>query len=256
MTSKLNTRKIRAFKNKERTLQMLTCYDYQSALMLNETDLDMILVGDSLGNVVLGYETTVSVTLDDMQTFGAAVKRGAKDKFVVVDLPFGSYNTLEQGLESGAKLFRTTQAEALKLEGAFPYQIELIERLTQIGIPVMGHIGLTPQSVHQQGGYYVHGKTHSSSEQLIENAKRLEQAGAFALVLECVEKNTSSIITKELSIPTIGIGSGQDVDGQVLVLNDLLGLGQDKGPGFCTPIANFYEAKRELIQNYLKEARD
>ena len=144
---------------------MLTCYDYQSALMLNETDLDMILVGDSLGNVVLGYETTVSVTLDDMQTFGAAVKRGAKDKFVVVDLPFGSYNTLEQGLESGAKLFRTTQAEALKLEGAFPYQIELIERLTQIGIPVMGHIGLTPQSVHQQGGYYVHGKTHSSSDQ-------------------------------------------------------------------------------------------
>lgn len=256
MNSKLNTRKIRSFKNKEHKLQMLTCYDYQTARMLNETDLDMILVGDSLGNVVLGHETTISVTLNEMEVFGSAVKRGAKDKFVVVDLPFGSYNTLEQGLDNGAKLFRNTQAEALKLEGAFPYQLELIERLTQIGIPVMGHIGLTPQSVHQQGGYYVHGKSNSSSELLIESAKKLEMAGAFALVLECVEEKTAATITDKISIPTIGIGAGKGVDGQVLVLNDLLGLGPDKVPGFCTPIANMYETKKELIQNYLKVGRE
>ncbi|MBC76288.1 MAG: 3-methyl-2-oxobutanoate hydroxymethyltransferase [Halobacteriovoraceae bacterium] len=253
MNSKLNTRKIRSFKSKEQKLQMLTCYDYQTARMLNETELDMILVGDSLGNVVLGYETTISVTLNEMEVFGSAVKRGAKDKFVVVDLPFGSYNTLEQGLDNGAKLFRNTQAEALKLEGAFPYQLELIERLTQVGIPVMGHIGLTPQSVHQQGGYYVHGKSASSSELLIENAKKLEKAGAFALVLECVEEKTATQITNQISIPTIGIGAGKGVDGQVLVINDLLGLGPDKVPGFCTPIANMYQTKKELIQSYLKD---
>ena len=253
MNSKLNTRKIRSFKSKEQKLQMLTCYDYQTARMLNETELDMILVVDSLGNVVLGYETTISVTLNEMEVFGSAVKRGAKDKFVVVDLPFGSYNTLEQGLDNGAKLFRNTQAEALKLEGAFPYQLELIERLTQVGIPVMGHIGLTPQSVHQQGGYYVHGKSASSSELLIENAKKLEKAGAFALVLECVEEKTATQITNQISIPTIGIGAGKGVDGQVLVINDLLGLGPDKVPGFCTPIANMYQTKKELIQSYLKD---
>lgn len=256
MNSKLNTRKIRSFKSKEQKLQMLTCYDYQTARMLNETELDMILVGDSLGNVVLGYETTISVTLNEMEVFGSAVKRGAKDKFVVVDLPFGSYNTLEQGLDNGAKLFRNTQAEALKLEGAFPYQLELIERLTQVGIPVMGHIGLTPQSVHQQGGYYVHGKSASSSELLIENAKKLEKAGAFALVLECVEEKTATQITNQISIPTIGIGAGKGVDGQVLVINDLLGLGPDKVPGFCTPMANMYQTKKELIQSYLKDGSE
>ncbi|MEX1099450.1 MAG: 3-methyl-2-oxobutanoate hydroxymethyltransferase, partial [Bacteriovoracaceae bacterium] len=152
---KRNTRTIKTFKKKEqgRFLQMLTCYDFQTASLLNETELDMILVGDSLGNVVLGYSTTVSVTVNEMNIFGAAVKRGAPKKFVIVDMPFGSYNSVEEGLKNATEIFQRTQAEALKLEGAFPYQLELIERLTQVGIPVMGHIGLTPQSVHQQGGY-------------------------------------------------------------------------------------------------------
>lgn len=249
----LNTRKIRSFKKSKeaRSLQMLTCYDFQSACMLNETKLDLILVGDSLGNVILGYDTTVNVSLNDMITFGGAVKRGAPDKFVVVDLPFGSYNTLEEGLKNATNLFQSTGAQALKLEGAFPYQLELIERLTQIGIPVMGHIGLTPQSVYQQGGYYIHGKTESSSANLIESAKRLEKAGAFAVVLECVEEKTSQTITEELAIPSIGIGSGKNVDGQVLVINDLLKLGPNKPPGFCSPIADLYETKKDLIEKYL-----
>lgn len=173
---KLNTRKIRSFKkvNEGRSLQMLTCYDYQTAKLLDETALDLILVGDSVGNVILGYETTVSVSLDEMITFTSAVKRGAKNKFVIGDMPFGTYNTVQEGLENATKLFQKSAIEAIKLEGAFPHQLELIERLTHIGIPVMGHIGLTPQSVHQQGGYYTHGKTDESANMLMETAKKLE----------------------------------------------------------------------------------
>lgn len=253
---KHNTRTIRKRKrnlnseNASSPLQMLTCYDYQTARILNETNLDLILVGDSLGNVVLGYDTTVSVTATEMKIFASAVRRGAPNKFIVVDLPFGTYNTLEQGLKNATEIFQATGAEAIKLEGAFPYQLELVERLTQIGIPVMGHIGLTPQSVHQQGGYYTHGKTHASSSALEEAAKDLESAGAFALVLECVEAKLAGILTDMLTIPTIGIGSGADTDGQVLVINDLLQMG-DKAPSFCEPIANLRELKQSLIEKYL-----
>jgi len=254
MRKKLNTRKIRSFnKSTEgRFLQMLTCYDFQTAKMLDETDLDIILVGDSLGNVILGYETTVSVSLAEMITFGSAVKRGAKNTFTIVDMPFGTYNTLEEGVKNATELFQKTGAEAIKLEGAFPHQLALIERLTQIGIPVMGHIGLTPQSVHQQGGYYTHGKNDESAKNLMQTAKDLEIAGCFSVVLECIEKTVSSDITKELNIPTIGIGAGQDVDGQVLVINDLFKLGSDYPPSFCTPIADLYNTKKELINKYLK----
>lgn len=250
---KLNTRKIRNFKkqNENRFLNMLTCYDYQTAKLLDETSLDLILVGDSLGNVILGYETTVSVSLEEMIIFTSAVKRGAKNKFVIGDLPFGAYNTVEQGLESATKLFQKSGCEAIKLEGAFPHQLELIERLTHIGIPVMGHIGLTPQSVHQQGGYYTHGKCDDSANQLMDTAKKLEKAGCFSVVLECIEKSVSAAITKELNIPTIGIGAGQEVDGQVLVINDLLKLGSDYPPSFCEPIADLYTLKKDLINQYL-----
>lgn len=249
-------RKFKRFKGKHtkdqagRGLNMLTCYDYQSARMLSETELDMILVGDSLGNVILGYDTTVSVTKEEMIIFGAAVKRGAQNKFVVVDMPFGSYSGLESGVDNAVEIFRSTKAEALKLEGAFPYQLELIERLTQIGIPVMGHIGLTPQSVHQQGGYYTHGKTETSANKLIEDAKNLQAAGVFSIVLECVEQSIAEKITDILDIPTIGIGSGDSTDGQVLVLNDLLGQGES-APGFCKPIANLRKTKIELLEKYL-----
>jgi 3-methyl-2-oxobutanoate hydroxymethyltransferase len=208
---KLNLRDIR--KAKQQKLQVLTCYDFQTATLLNQTDLDMILVGDSVGNVMLGYETTVEVTLNDMETFGKAVRRGAPDKFLILDLPFGTYSTVTQGVHSATRLFQTTKAEAIKLEGAFPYQLKLIERLTQTGIPVMGHIGLTPQSVHQLGGYYTHGKNETSADRLMKEAKALEAAGCFSIVLEMVDEKVATEITKNLSIPTIGIGSGKNTDG-------------------------------------------
>jgi 3-methyl-2-oxobutanoate hydroxymethyltransferase len=246
---KLNLREIR--KSKQKNLQVLTCYDFQTATLLNQTNLDMILVGDSLGNVMLGYETTIEVSLVEMEIFASAVRRGAPDKFLIVDMPFGSYSTIPQGIHSATKLFQKTRAEAVKLEGAFPYQLKLIERLTQTGIPVMGHIGLTPQSVHQLGGYYTHGKNESSSDRLMKEAKALEAAGVFAVVLEMVEESVATEISKAISIPTIGIGSGKKTDGQVLVINDLLKLGPNMPPKFCTPIADLYETKKNLINQYL-----
>jgi 3-methyl-2-oxobutanoate hydroxymethyltransferase len=219
---------------------------------LNQTNLDMILVGDSLGNVMLGYDTTVEVSLTEMEIFASAVRRGAPDKFLIVDMPFGSYSTVTQGIHSATKLFQKTRAEAVKLEGAFPYQLKLIERLTQTGIPVMGHIGLTPQSVHQLGGYFTHGKNETSADRLMKEAKALEAAGAFSIVLEMVEENVATEISKALSIPTIGIGSGKKTDGQVLVINDLLKMGPKTPPKFCIPIADLFETKKELITKYLE----
>ncbi|WP_372651895.1 3-methyl-2-oxobutanoate hydroxymethyltransferase [Halobacteriovorax sp.] len=242
--------------NENKSLQMLTCYDFQSAQMLNETEVDFLLVGDSLGNVMLGYDTTVPVRLEEMKIFSAAVKRGAPNKFIVADLPFGTYSTVEQGIQSATELFQYSQVESVKLEGAFPYQLELIQRLTQIGIPVMGHIGLTPQSVHELGGYYVHGKNEDSAKKLLEAAMNLQKAGVFAVVLECVKEEIATLITNELSIPTIGIGAGNKTDGQVLVLNDLLQLGPNRPPKFCTPIANLFKTKSELITNYLNKNQE
>lgn len=250
---KLDTRKIRAFKKtNEKSLQMLTCYDYQTAQLLNDTELDLILIGDSVGNVVLGYDHTIQVDLETMIIFSKAVKRGSPDKFVIADLPFGTYATLESGLQNAIKLFQQTGVEAVKLEGAYPYECELIQRLTQIGIPVMGHIGLTPQSVHEQGGYYTHGKDSVSQARLMKEALALEAAGCFSIVLEFVEENLAREITEKLKIPTIGIGSGKNTDGQVLVINDLLHMGKKDPPKFCKPIGNVYEFKKKLIEDYLK----
>lgn len=249
---KLDTRKIRKCKGFEHPLQMLTCYDFQTAQLLNETDLDLILVGDSVGNIILGYEHTISVELETMILFTKAVKKGAPDKFVVSDLPFGTYASMESGLKNAIELFQKSGAEALKLEGAFPFELELITRLTQIGIPVMGHIGLTPQSVHEQGGYFTHGKDSDAQARLLKEAQSLEIAGCFAVVLECVEEKLAEKITAKIKIPTIGIGSGKKTDGQVLVINDLLQMGPTAPPKFCQPIANLYQTKKKLINDYLK----
>ncbi len=257
MNSALNTRKIRKRKlhKGKAPMSMLTCYDFQTAQMLSETHIDLLLVGDSLGNVVLGYDTTVEVTLNDMITFGAAVKRGAPHKFTVVDLPFGSYATVEKGLESAIKLMQKTKAEAVKLEGASPTFLELIKRLTEVGIPVMGHIGLTPQSVHEQGGYYTHGKSGDSEARIYKEAMELEKAGCFSIVLEFVDEHLAERISQNLSIPTIGIGSGLKTDGQVLVINDLLKLGPKQPPSFCQPMADLFQIKKEIIEQYLTRFR-
>ena len=239
----------------EPALQMLTCYDYQSARLLDETELDIILVGDSLGNVILGLDNTIPVTLEQMIIFSQAVKRGAQNKFVVTDMPFGTYAHPQEGVRNAIKLFQQGQVEAVKLEGAFPCHLELIRKLTETGIPVMGHIGLTPQSVHQQGGYYIHGKNDRTASQLIDNALALEEAGAFAMVLECVSHSLAEKITSLVSIPTIGIGSGNKTDGQVLVLNDLLKMGPEPLPRFVQPIADLYSTKKQLIEDYLQRQK-
>lgn len=248
---KKTVRSLQRMKNDKNRIQMLTCYDFQTAAVLNQTELDLILVGDSVGNVVLGYDTTVEVSLEEMRIFGAAVRRGAPDKFIVVDMPFGSYATLESGLRNAIHLFQNTKAEALKLEGANPINLELIKRLTETGIAVMGHIGLQPQSVHAQGGYFKHGKEQNDRERLLQESISLQEAGCFAIVLEFVEDSLATEISKKLNIPTIGIGSGVDVDGQVLVINDLLGMGE-QAPGFVKPIANLFQVKKMAIDKYLQ----
>lgn len=245
---------LKSKKNKgAKPLQMLTCYDYQTAKLLSETELDMLLIGDSVGNVILGYDTTVKVTLEEMIIFSSAVKRGAKEKFVVADLPFGSYSTIEKGLDNAITLFQKSGVEAVKLEGASPHNLEFIKRLVETGIPVMGHIGLMPQSVHAQGGYFTHGKNEESKQRLLKEAKDLCDAGVFSIVLECITEDLAEEITNKISVPTIGIGSGKNTDGQVLVINDLLKLGSDYPPSFCEPIADLYAEKKRLIENYLKQ---
>lgn len=250
---KLTTRNLRQMKGQKP--QMLTCYDYQTACVLNETPVDMLLVGDSLGNVMLGFDSTIPVTVPMMELFGQAVRRGAPDKFVIMDMPFGSYATVSQGLRNGSRLFQRTQAEAVKLENANPTELEIIKRLTQIGVAVVGHIGLTPQSVHQMGGYFTHGKDAARAQALREEALRLQDAGCFAVVLECVEEEVARAITQELNIPTIGIGSGSGTDGQVLVTHDLLKMGRETPPKFVNPIANFYEEKKKHLNDYLAKLK-
>lgn len=253
--NKHSTKTIRASKKKEEgsPLSMLTCYDYATAQILNESPLDMILVGDSLGNVILGLETTVSVTLEMMSIFSQAVRRGAPNKFMVVDLPFGETLDFSLCMKNCKKLFQESGADALKIEGATSSHLKIIQNLTANGIPVMGHIGLTPQYVHQLGGYYQHGKDHEQQQKLLHEARALQDHGAFALVLECVQESAAAEITQSLEIPTIGIGSGKSTDGQVLVVNDLLGLNYEKPPSFCTPRGNLYREKEKIILEYLRE---
>lgn len=254
MITKHSTKTIRDYKKTKtaKTLHMLTCYDFPTAQMLNETELDLILVGDSLANVVLGYESTIPVGLFEMILFSKAVRKGAPEKFIIGDMPFGTYSTITEGIKNATRYFKEAGVDAIKLEGAYPYQLKMIERLTQTGVPVMGHIGLKPQSVYQAGGYFIYGKTAEEKKTLMEEAKNLEKAGAFCIVLECVEESLTNEITKAVSIPTIGIGSGTFADGQVLVINDLLKIGKHKVPKFCQPVADLYQLKKEKISQYLK----
>jgi 3-methyl-2-oxobutanoate hydroxymethyltransferase len=242
-------KKFKAHKD-QRYLNMLTCYDYQTAQLLNDSEVDMILVGDSLGNVILGYDHTVSVSLEEMIIFGKAVRKGAPDKFVILDMPFGTYSTFNSAIKNSIKAFQSTGVNALKMEGSFESLNLVIQRLAEIGIPVMGHIGLTPQSVHHQGGYYTHGKMNEEKIILKDQSVKLIKSGIFSLVLECIEENLAQEITRQSSVPTIGIGSGPSVDGQVLVINDLFHLGPNTPPKFCEPILNIHQMKKEGLKNY------
>ncbi|QED48410.1 3-methyl-2-oxobutanoate hydroxymethyltransferase [Cytobacillus dafuensis] len=235
---------------------MLTAYDYPGAKLAEKSGVDMILVGDSLGMVVLGYESTIPVTMDDMVHHGKAVKRGAADTFIVVDMPFMSYHlSVRDTLLNGARLIQETGAHAVKVEGADDIIIANISALTNAGIPVVSHLGLTPQSVTVLGGYKVQGKDAEAAQKLMEDAKKCEQAGAFALVLECVPKQLARAVTDSISIPTIGIGAGVYTDGQVLVYHDLLSYGVERVPKFVKQYENMNEMALRGFNNYLTDVK-
>ena len=241
-----------ATKNK-RKLSMLTAYDYNTALILNESKIDMILVGDSLSNVMLGNKDTIMVTLDEMIHHGKSVVKGAKDKFVIVDMPFMSVSCgFEDAMKNVQRVMQETGAQAVKIEGAENEILNIMGKLNQCGVPVMGHLGLTPQSYLTIGGYKKQGVTEESANKIINDAKALQEAGVFGLVLECIPTELARKITNEISIPTIGIGSGTETDGQVVVINDLLGLTpKDQTPSFVKRKMELFSAITETVNDYV-----
>lgn len=236
-------------------IAMLTAYDYPAAKLAQEAGVDVILVGDSLGMVVLGYESTVPVTPADMIHHGKAARRGARETFLVVDMPFGSFHgSMDRTLETAIRIFQETGAEALKLEGAGEV-IDVIRRLTQTGIPTVAHLGLLPQSAGVIGGYRVQGKTADAAKQLIEDALACEAAGACMLVLECIPHQLAGQISAKLSIPVIGIGAGGGTDGQVLVYHDTVKYGTHHIPKFVRSYTEAGAAIREGLQMYVHEVK-
>src|SRR5215467_8123006 len=219
----------------------LTAYDYPTARLLDEAGVEVLLVGDSLGMVMLGHETTLPVTVDEMIHHTRAVRKGTKRALVVADMPFGSYHAeIAESVRNAVRFVKEAGAEAVKVEGG-ERRIELIARLVEAEIPVMGHVGLTPQSLHAMGGFRVQGKTPDAAAQVVRDARAVEAAGAFSIVLEGLPRELAAEITRDLRIPTIGIGAGPDCDGQVLVLNDLLGLTFSSTPKFARQYANVGE---------------
>ncbi len=240
-------------KEKGEKLTMLTAYDYSTAKLEDEAGVNSILVGDSLGNVMLGYEDTIRVTMEDMIHHGAAVSRGVKNAMVIVDMPFMSYQTsVYDAVVNAGRLMKEAYADAVKLEGGTEVK-EQIRAIVDAGIPVCAHIGLTPQSIHAFGGFRVQGKSEEAAKKIILDAQAVEEAGAFAVVIEGVPKKLADLITKKLRIPTIGIGAGNGCDGQVLVYQDLLGMFSDFTPKFVKRYANVGEVMKEAFQNYIKE---
>ncbi len=244
-----------AKKNKSK-ISMITCYDYSTAVILNKSDIDSILVGDSLGTVFQGNNSTLPVTMDEMIYHTKAVRKGAPDKFLIFDMPYLSYHiNLEEAVRNAGRALKEAGAEAVKIEGG-EEMADKIRAMLSAKIPVMGHLGLTPQSVNLFGGYKVQGNSLDVAKRLINDALLLEKAGVFAIVLEGIPEKLAEIITKKLSIPTIGIGAGRYVDGQVLVINDMLGMFEDFTPKFVKKFANLSENIKNGIESYIKEVNE
>lgn len=240
-------------KEEGKKISMLTAYDYSTAGLMDAAGINGILVGDSLGNVMLGYEDTISVTMEDMIHHGAAVARGAKNALVVIDMPFMSYQaSVYDAMMNAGRLMKEGRANAVKLEGGREI-VPQIQAIVQAGIPVMGHLGLTPQSVNAFGGYKVQGKDEEAARKLLDDAKALEAAGAFAVVLECVPAALAELVSKEISIPTIGIGAGAGCDGQILVYQDMLGMYSDFTPKFVKRYGEIGKAMKEAFKAYIEE---
>lgn len=253
---KNTTTSIMQMKNSGHKISMLTAYDYTTARLLDEAGVNTILVGDSLGNVILGYEDTISVTVADMIHHSAAVARGAKNALVVTDLPFMSYQTsVYDAVVNAGRLMKEGRAGAVKLEGGKEVCPQ-IKAIVSAGIPVVAHLGLTPQSINTFGGFKVQGKTEAAAKKLIEDAKAVEEAGAFLLVLECVPAKLAKLVTESINIPTIGIGAGAGCDGQVLVIYDMLGMFSDFKPKFVKHFANAGDMIREAVKTYIAEIDD
>ncbi len=243
-------------KEEKTKLTMLTAYDYSFAKLMDNAGINAILVGDSLGMVCLGYEDTLPVTMEDMIHHTAAVARGAKNALVVSDMPFMSYQaSVYDAVVNAGRLIKEGHAQAVKLEGGFEVT-EQIKAIVKASIPVMGHIGLTPQSVNAFGGFKVQGKSEEAAQRLLDEARAVEQAGAFAMVLESVPEKLAARISQEVSIPTIGIGAGAGCDGQVLVYQDMLGLFTDFTPKFVKQFANVGEVVKDAIGAYMKEVQE
>lgn len=237
-------------------LSMLTAYDYSTAKLIDESGVNSILVGDSLGNVILGYEDTISVTMEDMIHHSAAVARGAKNALVICDMPFMSYQTsVYDAVVNAGRLMKEGRAGAVKLEGGSSVCPQ-IKAIVDAGIPVCGHLGLTPQSINAFGGFKVQAKTEAAAKKLIADAKELEQAGVFAIVLECVPAKIAEMVTKEVSVPTIGIGAGNVCDGQVLVYQDMLGMFSDFTPKFVKRFADIGTVMKDAFAAYDAAVKD
>ena len=250
---RISISKIKEMKNKGEKITMLTAYDYVTAKIVDEVGVPLILVGDSLGMVVLGYESTIPVTIEVMLHHTKAVVRGTQRAMVIGDMPFMTYHvSIEDALSNAARFIQEAGAQAIKLEGGVTVA-DKIKRIVECGIPVMGHIGLTPQSIHQLGGYKIQGKTPEAAARLLEDAKAVEEAGAFSIVLETVPTQLATLITQKLTIPTIGIGAGAGCDGQVQVINDILGSFTEFVPKHAKQYAKIADVARKAITQYNDE---
>ena len=233
-----------------------TAYDALFGRLVDESGVDIVLVGDSLGNVIAGFDSTIPVTLDQMIYHGASVARGVRRALLVVDMPFLTWQVSEaQALENGGRIVQQTGAQAIKLEGAGEESLRAVRALTRVGVPVMGHLGFTPQSVHQMGGFRVQGRDAAGADRLVEEAKRLEEAGAFSIVLELMPAELAERVTAAVSVPTIGIGAGPGCSGQVLVLHDLLGLNDGFAPKFLKRYATLADTVRDAVRAFGHDVR-
>lgn len=256
MDKKFTIKSFQKAKDEKRPISMLTAYDYSMAKILDGAGADALLVGDSLGMVVQGHDSTISVTIEDMIYHAKAVNRAAKRALVIVDMPFMSYHvSMEEAVRNAGRLMKEGGAHAIKLEGGVEFA-ETIRQIVRAQIPVMGHIGMTPQSVHMFGGFKVQGKSLVQAQKIIDDAKALEEAGVFAITLECVPEELSKIITETVNVPTIGIGAGKYCDGQVLVSNDMLGMFSDFVPKFVKQYAHISSDIERAVKTYIKEMNE
>lgn len=243
-------------KRKSEKITMLTCYDYIMAKLISYQDIDMLLVGDSLGNVKLGYENTLPVTIDDMIYHTKSVKRGNAGSLLVTDMPFMSYESnIEESVKNAGRIIKEGGAEAVKIEGGVEIE-EQVKAIVNAKIPVVGHLGLTPQAINKFGGFKVQGRTQEAHDKLISDAKAIENAGAFAITLEAIPEHLAKEVTEILNIPTIGIGAGRYCDGQVLVVDDMIGMFDDFTPKFVKKYANVSQIIKTAVKEYIEEVKE